>query len=458
MTTREKIEELENRLDVASLEVDALGRKFQIYPWLKGRLFYKMITGHEPNQKRGIKLYWQQITSLFYGCHNFFRRYDIWSFSTSLERREIDGKYFDKLFDYIGNDLGYKMLLIELRVYSYFPYRKIASKYAVSRSVFMLFEELYGRLFLRKTKINDGDLLKEILDLVPEGIEDKWIIRKYLSQYRMMKFWLKILPNPKVVLLSVSYTNFGYIRAFKEKGIKVIEIQHGVITKNHHGYFYAKGFDPIQFPDYLLTIGEKELQVFDQENHFPVKQVLPLGSYIIDRYNESYQPHDSKGKPTVLFTLQDGQMADRLIGFILELKAKHGDELDMIIQPRRKSKEFYLKSYPELVDIEFSKKHFYAAVLDADIHCTVYSTTAIEALSLGVPNILVNVDNQSVEQLGTVLQDNPYTTIVDTPEQFLEGVPSLLEAKRDLVQKSNEMNIKLNFRKNVKDFLEQVMA
>ena len=36
-----------------------------------------------------------------------------------------------------------------------------------------------------------------------------------------MRLLLHILPNPKVVLLSVSYTNFGYVRAFKEKGIKV---------------------------------------------------------------------------------------------------------------------------------------------------------------------------------------------------------------------------------------------
>ena len=141
---------METSIDVRKIKVKRFGKTFEIYPWLKGRLFHKMITGHETFQKKDLSLYLKQLLSLFYGCWNIFGRYDIWVFTTSMERRLVDGKYVDKLFDYIGNELGYKTLVFELRVFQYIPYRKIASRKAISRSVLMLMETLYAKLFLRK--------------------------------------------------------------------------------------------------------------------------------------------------------------------------------------------------------------------------------------------------------------------------------------------------------------------
>jgi hypothetical protein len=454
MTTREKVDQLESELKVEDLKVNAFGKSFQLYPWLKGRLFHKMITGHETMQKRDLKLYLKQLGSVFYGLHNLFRKYDVWAFSSSVERRKVNEKYYDKLFDFIGNETGKKMLLIETRIFVYHRYRDIASKYAISRSFFMLFEELYGRLFVRNPNINDQDLLRNINSKVEGGVDHRTIIRKYLAQYRLMKFWLRILPNPKVVFVSVGYTCFGYIKAFKEKGIKVVEVQHGVITGNHHAYYYKKEFDQDQFPDFLLTNGKKELSVFDDSNKFPVKKVIPVGSFIIDHYSEKLSSRPERNKPMVLFALQDGVMGDKLIEFILELKNKGGEHLQILVQPRRNQKEFYLNRYPDLIDVDFSTEDFYTSVVKADLHCTVYSTTAIESLSLGVPNILVNIDNQSIEQLGTVLGSNPYTKVVENTEDFLNRFKSLIDSDPELIKKSNEENIMVNYKENITSFIK----
>ena len=282
MTTREKVEEVESKIDFEKLSISKFGRTFQVYPWMKGRLFHKLITGSETLQGKNIRLFFRQIRSVFYGCWNFFRKYDVWAFSTSSERRLIDGKYHDKCFDYIGNNCGIKLLLIESRLFNYFPYRKIASKYAVSKSGIMLLEEIAGKFILRKINPELKQELTKLLAHVPDGINAKGILRKNLAQYKLMKLWLKLLPNPKVVFMTVAYTNFGYIRAFKERGIKVVEFQHGIISKNHHAYFYSKDIDPIQFPDYVVSTGDFEKSVFDEENHFPVKEVIPIGSFILD--------------------------------------------------------------------------------------------------------------------------------------------------------------------------------
>lgn len=457
MTTKEKVSELENKLAVDSLTVEFKGRTFQVYPWLKGRLFHKIITGQETLQKRNIKLYWQQFTSIFYGLHNVFGRYKIWVFTNSVERRAIEGKYFDKLFDFIGNDSGYKTLVIELRLFSIYPNRKVASKYAMSKSFFMLFETLYAKLRLRNVKVSDLQLLNDINAAVTGGVNSKELIQKYLSQYQMMKFWLKILPNPKVVMLSVGYTNFGYIRAFKEKGIKVIEVQHGIISQNHHAYYYLKNFDSVQFPDFIFTTGEKELEVFNADNKFPTENVIPVGSFIIDYYASHHKVKNDDGVPSVLFTLQDGVMGTKFINFILELNKLAGEKLNIIVQPRRSGKDFYLAQNSEVKQLFFSNKDFYSSVVTADIHSTVYSTTAIESLSLGVPNILVNIDNQSKEQLLEALSENPYTIVVESPDEFIQAVSKLVSSDRDKVMNSNNRNIKSNYRVNIKKVLKDLM-
>ncbi|MEY4604213.1 MAG: hypothetical protein RIT43_1505, partial [Bacteroidota bacterium] len=212
MTTRERIIDLESRLAVEDLTVRKFGKQFQVYPWLKGRLFHKIITGKETNQARNVRLYFTQLGSLFYGLKNIFGRYDIWAFSNSLERRLIDGKYTDKLFDYIGNNSGKRMLLIETRIVHFYPLKNVASRHVVSRSLLLLFEELYAKLFLRKVHVNNPSLLNEILASVDGGVDHALLIRKYIAQYRVMSLVLKLFPNPRLVLLSVGYTHFGYIR------------------------------------------------------------------------------------------------------------------------------------------------------------------------------------------------------------------------------------------------------
>lgn len=456
MTTHEKVKALEDKFEVTSITVRRFGRVFQVYPWLKGRLFHKMITGKETMQSRNVGLYIKQVSSIFYGLHNFFGRYSIWVFTNSTERRLIEGKYHDKLVDWIGNDGGYKTLVVEQRLFQYVPYRKVASKNVMSRSFFLVFEEIYGRLFLRNVKVENVALMHEILEEVSGGINHQQILRKYLAQYRLMKFWLRILPRPKVVFLSVSYTNFGYIRAFRELGIKVVEVQHGIISKNHHAYFYAKEMDPIQFPEYLVTVGEKEVAVFKEENSFPVNEVVPVGSWIIDHYRTQKRT-EKRELPKILFTLQDGVMSAGLIQFILELSPKVSGKFEIQVQPRRTTKQEYLIDFPELDSIRFSEEDFYSEVINCDIHATVYSTTAIEALSLGIPNILVNIDNQSREQLDAFIGGNEYTFVVETVETFLEAIPKLLQAKRDEIEKSNEDNIKQGYKSNIKSLLSELI-
>jgi hypothetical protein len=456
MTTRERIIDLESRLAVEDLTVRKFGKQFQVYPWLKGRLFHKIITGKETNQARNVRLYFTQLGSLFYGLKNIFGRYDIWAFSNSLERRLIDGKYTDKLFDYIGNNSGKRMLLIETRIVHFYPLKNVASRHVVSRSLLMLFEELYAKLFLRKVHVNNPSLLNEILASVDGGVDHALLIRKYIAQYRVMSLVLKLFPNPRLVLLSVGYTHFGYIRAFKEKGIKVAEVQHGIISSNHHGYCYEKALDAIQFPDIVLTNGEREFDVFNEMNAFPTKNIRSVGSFIIEHYARS-QSLKNSDMPRILFTLQDGTMGLKLLKFVLQLRDLAEGRFRILVQPRRTAKASYCVDLPECELLEFSQSDFYSTIKTCAVHSTVYSTTAIESLSLGVPNILINIEGQAEEQLSSVLGTNPFTKMVNTPEEFCEAFNMLIGAPSLDVMQSNTSCYTPGYKENISSFLKEML-
>ncbi|MDG1036932.1 MAG: hypothetical protein P8H43_01680 [Crocinitomicaceae bacterium] len=456
MTTQEKIEDIEGKIDVNTITVEKFGRVFQIYPWLRSKILYKEQTGTETLQKKTIGLLFRQVLSVFYGCWNLFSKNEIWAFTNSTERRLVNGKYYDKLFDYIGNECGKKMLLIELRLFTYYPYRKIASKRAVSKSIFILLEEFYSRFILRLPKITNEEVLVELNLQFESSISQKEIIKKYLSQYRMMRFWLKVLPNPKVVYVSVSYTNFGYIRAFKEKGIQVVEFQHGLITSNHSAYWYKQSFDPVQFPDQIVTVGEQELNVFGNGNAFPVKDVIPVGSFILDHYSDKDEKSYFSQPLRVLFALQDTAIGDKFASFIADL-SEQINSIEIIVQTRRTSPEYYLKKYPALHSVEFSNDSVYAALIESDVHVTVYSTTAIEALSLGRQNILVNIDGLSVTHLSSKLKDNPFTKIVDTVPSFIAAIEKIQFIDKRVIQESNRFNIKPGYKHNIQNFLNRTV-
>jgi predicted transcriptional regulator len=456
MTTKERIENIESRLNVDRVTVKKFGEEFQIYPWLKGRLFHKEITGSESMQKKTFGLMIKQLLSVFYGCWNVFGRYDIWAFTSSMERREINGKYYDKLFDYIGNESGKKTLIIELRLFKYYPYRKIASNRAISKSIFIFMEEFYSRLFLKMPTIENRDVLNQLYKEFEGTISERSVMRKYLAQYRIMKFWLRLFPNPKKVFMSVSYTNFGYVRAFKEAGIEVVEFQHGLISKNHSAYFYKSEFNPIQFPDVIATIGEEEVDVFDEENNFAVQKVIPIGSYVLDRFSALNNKTSLSHPIKVLVALQDGVIGDQLANFISDVLPKLKGLAEITFQPRRTKPEYYQEKFSNLKEVSFSRNQFYQEVLEHDVHVTVYSTTAIEALSLGKQNVLVNIENQSVEQLQDKVGTNEYTNVVNSQEEFVEVLKEISFVEKDKVIASNEHNVKANYKTNITNLFKEL--
>jgi hypothetical protein len=391
---------------------------------------------------------------LLYGWWNLFRKYNAWVFTNSSERTLIDGKYYDKLFDYIGNNSKNKILIVELRLFNKFPKKQVSSKYVISKSLFILVEEFYARFLIGKIKIENENLISEIEKKLECSVSVKEITRKYLAQYRMMQFWLNILPKPKVVYLTVSYSNFGYIRAFKEKGIKVIEMQHGLIGQGHYAYYYKKNFDANQFPDEIGVFGEREVDYFKKDTVFPVKKATPIGRYILDFYKE--KSIENTMINSICVSLQDGDFGEKLIEFLIEANNILKKPYKFIIQPRRTSEIHYRNLFELPENFVFSTQSIYQTIAETDIHITIFSTTAIEALSIGKPNILVNIEGKSKEFLGEMLYENEFTNFVDSKEEFCAVLDNLKTTSKDTIALSNNLNVKSDYKKNINSLIDRI--
>ncbi len=442
----ELVSKIEEEYDVRSIQTSRFNRTFEIYPWIKAKLFHKLVLGKESLAHKSTKSLLLQFKSLFYGTWNLFiRKYEIWAFTNSVERIAMNGRYSDKLFDKISSYTKGNVLLIEFQYFKKFPFRKVLSKYVTSKALFLLSEEIYGRVFLRKFEVKNHKMVAKIERELKCQVNLNSILRKNLAQYRMMKFWLKILPKPKYVFMSVSYNHYGYIRAFKEAGIPLIEFQHGVISENHQAYNYKAVLSPCQFPDYVAVFGENESDFLTRKSKMPIQGVSIIGRSIIDHYLQ--EGIENGVNKTICVALQEGPIGDKAIKFLLDFNKNSEIKYTFMLVPRRTSEMTYRASFDFPENFVFSKNNIYETLSRCDVSITAYSTVASEALSLGKTSILINIDNKAKEVFEASLGENPFVYFIEIPTDLIALLKKESPRKVE-VASSNNLNIKTDYQNN----------
>ncbi|MFK8038841.1 MAG: hypothetical protein AB8B74_11160 [Crocinitomicaceae bacterium] len=445
------IEEIESNYDTKS--VDRNGLNF----WLefRNRFFYSLSIGKESNLIINSSVYLNVIRSIFYGFFNWFKGYDCWVLSSSLNRVELHNGYYDKLFDYPALKFK-KTLFIELATNGHYKRSKVISKHIVSRAPLIMFEKLIS-LFISVKKI-DVSLLDLIQQEYKTVIDPSYSIKKMVSQYKAMKLLLRLKKLPKTVFIAPLYMSFGYVKALKERGVVVVEAQHGVINKEHFGYNYHTEFDSNYFPDYLLSFGEREKEVFTEHNKYiDSNKVFPVGSFYIDYVNDKYKLDidHSKYRLSLSVSMQDCGIGSKVLPFLISVSELNRDCL-FLLKPRRTSISEYKSKYKIPSNIVFVEDlDVYQTILSSDFHITAYSSCALEAPALGVQNILLNIENKAKEYYFGILDENT-TSFVDTEEEFNNLISNLTSEIKPEVKGFHTQIIKTDYKKNIDEFFKLV--
>ena len=429
---------------------------------LHGEAKYESQASTRSRPGRIIRFAASTLRSLRYGFRNWFRRYDYIVLAGSRAPKKVGGGYMNPLLDPIIAEIGPTRSLC-VRPASYFGregMKQIYTRHVVSWSLVTLFSLtiiLLRRMFFRRHKVTNGWLLDRIAADFGLNIDAAVMIENCEAERKAFT-WLFRMIRPRAVLLTCYYGKEPAIRAAKSLGIKVIEVQHGVIGREHPAYNVHREMDRSCFPDHLLVFGSRELETFDNSRFIDPANVHPVGSYYIDYIRDNYSPEPqlrdqlSGYKRVVGVTLQ-WTSEKRLIAFVCEA-AKLDMSIMYMLIPRQPEKEEYSNMVlPRNVAV-IRDKSFYELMAYCDFHSTVNSTCALEAPALGVQNVLIDLDGMARAYYEKILSDERVTRFAETAEEYVEIVRTFTRLDREAVCRLHEGFFASNYQENVRSFVK----
>ena len=408
------IKDIEEKYDVMSIKYKGVS----IWPFL--RLYLKDTVTSKRETKASPLVVGFVLKSLFaYNPFRAIKKHDVWVFTACERRKRLGSKEVHRISGAFAAK-GVNSLMIEKPSIGmgHFPLKDIEERDIVSEAwLLMTFHalEVLGRFFT--PRIGNEDLIKRIL-------ADKDIQFDYLRYARMlnaqrlaMKLMLWLNPRPKAVFMECPYDTMGYIWAFHEAGIKVVEMQHGSLSGGHLSY-NAKEYDCMINPDCVCVFGEGEYKYLTEEKPQYSPEVRMTGMYMLERADQFFAKdifeEERKNYKSIVVVSGQPNFEEALSSFINSIALNH-KELLFVYIPRKKKDDlrFEARNIRLMNDV-----NIYEYLKWADIHITVSSTTCIEAQYFHTPTIFYNYENIPATYYKDILREEEWAEIANTPQQF----------------------------------------
>lgn len=396
-----------------------------------------------------------------YIYHDFLRllrKYDYIVFSNTTNRKKIDGNLQERFVGPIIKRIGYnRTLFVESTSGKDFDYKRLCGQRIISADLFNILEKRYKKIFTKNLKVQNYDILEDINKSYNLNINYLEYIKRFWVGYKIKRLFFRIY-RPKAIFVVCYYSYSDVIKAAKDLGIKVIEVQHGAIGKVHPSYNINIELDRSFFPDFLLAFGENDVEILKNSKFVGPCNIIPVGSFYLEymkKRNIKINGLDNlppKYKRKVGVTTQS-TLEKQLIDFLLRAANLDRDILYVFISRDKKKGYNSIFSFPENIVI-IDDFNFYEIIKYMDFHATVCSTCALEAPSLGVQNILIDINGFAKKYYADILTDNEITRYVSTPEEFVYTIKNFRKLDKDYISKTNEHIFKMSYNENIQRFIE----
>lgn len=406
------------------------------------------------NKKGNIKVL---ISLALYGVTNVFKLFTskFYLFSNSDRRKKVENCFEDRILEGLLFKLKSKYLLIENPIPQFKHYKidQIPNKSLIS-DVFLNFISVpLGKIASYFYKIEKKDLLNEIGEKLNINVNYKIYWYRFLGQYLLMNFILTF-NKPKVVFFVYPGSWLGFLYAFNKRGIRTVELQHGVINNLHTYYNYFYSHDSQLFPSQFWAYGDNDFKLLKNSNYISDQSSIKIiGNYYLDRIKQSNFNIKFRGTNEIkaVFSHQD-IFEEKALEFILEI-AEINSRIDFYILPRfmtdklTKIETFY---FPNIY-VE-KNQNIYHYLKDCDYHITVNSTTTYEADFFDTPSILIDIEGHA----SSYFNKSPVKAIViEKPEDFSEAIIKINDNSKFSLENTDYF-FKSDYSNNLKNQLLEV--
>ncbi|WP_187647902.1 hypothetical protein [Nitrosophilus labii] len=279
---------------------------------------------------------------------------------------KIDGKVIDIYYpkDLIKDDILYfaSADLID-RMYLHKEYFK-NHRVIVHSFLFSPLRNIFAKILKKFIKLDIRDIKKYLkknnFEIFDEQI--RYIYAKFIVGYWIYKIVFEFFKIKKAYIVS-AYSNTEIIAVLKEKGIEIIELQHGIIGEMHRGYNYKVKSPLLPTPNKILVYDEFWKSEILNAGYYDEKQIRIYPKYQY-KLVKDIQIYD---KPFIVFTGQGIKQKE----IVLFLK----DSINFL-----KKKDIYLLYLPHPTEnFEFKIDNKYIKILNSKKFLTeqyIYSSIA----------------------------------------------------------------------------------
>lgn len=458
------IKEIETRFAVSTIKVEGL----QVWPFLRVAYFFayfdnnykKEVSPLPTNSKLAARM--RKIKNSFYGIENLFKIYSFIIFSNTYERRSVDGKFINKIAESLISELGKeRVLVVEIPVDGlHFKRADISTHNIISMDLFNLSCYLFS--FWRKNLVIDKEVvLKEINSKYGLNVDYHRLIKKFFCYKSLFALFYRA-GGPKAIFISCYYSivHQAAIYAAKKMGIKAIELQHGLINKEHFAYNFFADLDSSFFPDYLFAFGD---YVKDQQNYIDPENVIPIGNMYIDYIKNKYQPSEKtielfksfrNNYKKIVSISSQWPLEDKLIEF-LKKSASLNNSILYIFVPRDLTKDYSFANFPANIVI-LKNLDVYQIIRESNFHSTLWSTCALEAPALGIPNILINIAGTAKEYYADMLTNKDVTRFVETEDEYVNTILTWQPKSKQEIMKLHSNFYEVNHEESLRAALQRI--
>jgi hypothetical protein len=348
--------------------------------------------------------------------------------TTNRLRDKVNGEYRNIYFDYFERGLENALFIYADSKGSAEPIKKssiyLSNKAALPaiawRSIFGpkqidKIRTLYDEL---KTFLNENEC-GEFLDIPFAEWKRTYVI--YLSKRDLLARLFGAL-DTKLFIVDCSYGKEWAVAAAKQSGVPAWELQHGVPDGNIAYFYRAETIEKykkhLPVPDQILTFGEYFSERFAKGNIWAPGQMTSIGLARLEHHQRDFQyAAPPPGENVRVLVTSQWTVADRIAEYLEKAVEQLPQNITLSIKPHPSEENMgTYRSLGNKVTILDKHEEYYHLLTQYHIHCSVYSTTILESLGMGVPTVILGLPGS--ENVIPVT-DRGYCKVASTPEDFI---------------------------------------